>query len=111
MVAPNIRELQHDRDPNQPSHRRRIHQGVVPRRRGQPLSKGQLRSRFDAARARGGVAKSAFRFRDLRAKAGTDKADAAADIRKAQRQLGHSSVVMTETYTRKRKGDRVTPTK
>jgi len=77
----------------------------------QPLSKGQLRSRFDAARARACVPKAAFQFRDLRAKAGTDKADASADIRQAQRQLGHSSVVMTETYTRKRKGDRVTPTK
>ncbi|QDY50455.1 tyrosine-type recombinase/integrase [Stenotrophomonas maltophilia] len=88
-----------------------VHTALLLDEYGQPLSKGQLRSRFDAARARAGVAKGAFQFRDLRAKAGTDKADAAADIRQAQRQLGHSSVVMTETYTRKRKGDRVTPTK
>lgn len=88
-----------------------VHTALLLDEYGQPLSKGQLRSRFDAARARAGVAKGAFQFRDLRAKAGTDKADAAADIRQAQRQLGHSSVVMTRTYTRKRKGDRVTPTK
>lgn len=88
-----------------------VHTALLLDEHGQPLSKGQLRSRFDAARARAGVEKAAFQFRDLRAKAGTDKADASADIRQAQRQLGHSSVVMTETYTRKRKGDRVTPTK
>ncbi|CAH0065814.1 protein of unknown function [Stenotrophomonas maltophilia] len=48
---------------------------------GQLLSKGQLRRRFDAAHALAGVAKAASQFRDLRAEAGTDKADAAADIR------------------------------
>ncbi|MEN3033274.1 hypothetical protein, partial [Chromobacterium amazonense] len=37
--------------------------------------------------------------------------NAAADIRQAQRQLGHASVVMTESYTRKRKGEKVSPTK
>ncbi|UQA21491.1 hypothetical protein [Stenotrophomonas sp. NY11291] len=48
---------------------------------GQLLSKGQLRRRFDAAHALAGAAKAASQFRDLRAEAGTDKADAAADIR------------------------------
>jgi integrase len=52
-----------------------------------------------------------LQFRDLRAKAGTDKADSAGDIRQAQRQLGHTSVVMTEHYTRKRRGQKVTPTR
>lgn len=52
-----------------------------------------------------------LQFRDLRAKAGTDKADSAGDIRQAQQQLGHSSVVMTEHYTRKRRGTKVTPTR
>ncbi|MEO9382738.1 tyrosine-type recombinase/integrase [Chromobacterium phragmitis] len=52
-----------------------------------------------------------FQLRDLRAKAGTDKADAAGDVRQAQRQLGHSSVAMTETYLRNRKGDKITPTR
>lgn len=52
-----------------------------------------------------------IQFRDLRAKAGTDKTDSAGDIRQAQQQLGHSSVVMTEHYVRKRRGTKVTPTR
>lgn len=52
-----------------------------------------------------------IQFRDLRAKAGTDKTDSAGDIRQAQQQLGHSSVVMTEHYVRKRRGAKVTPTR
>ncbi len=52
----------------------------------------------------------AFQFRDLRAKAATDKAEAQ-DMRQAQRQLGHASVVMTEAYVRARRGDKVTPTR
>ncbi|WDI95835.1 tyrosine-type recombinase/integrase [Xanthomonas campestris] len=54
---------------------------------------------------------SGIQFRDLRAKAGTDKTDSAGDIRKAQQQLGHSSVVMTEHYVRNRRGAKVTPTR
>lgn len=52
-----------------------------------------------------------LQFRDLRAKAATDKADSTGDIRQAQRQLGHTSVVMTEHYTRDRRGAKVTPTR
>jgi integrase len=52
----------------------------------------------------------AVQFRDLRAKAGTDKAESA-DPRRAQQQLGHASVVMTERYIRGRKGDLSDPTK
>lgn len=52
-----------------------------------------------------------IQFRDLRAKAGTDKTDSAGDIRQAQRQLGHTSVVMTEHYVRNRRGAKVTPTR
>ena len=55
-----------------------------------------------AARIRG------FQFRDLRAKAGTEKADSEG-LMEAQRQLGHSSVTMTEHYVRL--GQIVTPTK
>ena len=51
-----------------------------------------------------------FQFRDLRAKAGTDKADAT-DMREAQQQLGHKSVKTTEIYLRTRAGEKVTPTK
>jgi integrase len=78
---------------------------------GQPLTAGALRKRFDAARAAAGVAKAGFQFRDLRAKAGTDKADAVGDIRQVQQQLGHASVVMTEQYVRQRRGAIVSPTK
>ncbi|TMH03618.1 MAG: integrase, partial [Betaproteobacteria bacterium] len=51
-----------------------------------------------------------FQFRDLRTKAGTDKADST-DLRGAQQQLGHRSVKTTEVYLRARAGDKVTPTK
>ena len=51
-----------------------------------------------------------IQFRDLRAKAGTDKADAT-DMREAQQQLGHKSVKTTEIYLRARAGEKVTPTK
>jgi len=78
---------------------------------GHPLSTSALRSRFDSARERANVPKETFQFRDLRAKAGTDKADAAGDIRQAQRQLGHKSITMTEHYVRNRRGDKVEPTR
>lgn len=49
-----------------------------------------------------------FQFRDLRAKAGTEKADRDG-ILEARRQLGHGSVAMTERYVRL--GAIVSPTK
>lgn len=52
-----------------------------------------------------------LQFRDLRAKAGTDKTESAGDIRQAQKQLGHTNVRTTEVYIRNRRGTRVTPTK
>ncbi|HHW4681632.1 MAG TPA: tyrosine-type recombinase/integrase, partial [Xylella sp.] len=79
--------------------------------KGMALSRAGLRSRFDRARDMTGIAKDAFQFRDLRAKAATDKADLAGDIRQAQAQLGHASVTMTEHYVRKRKGAKATPTR
>lgn len=78
---------------------------------GQKFSYNSFRGHFDNARELAGVHKDKFQFRDIRAKAGTDKADSSGDIRQAQRQLGHSSVTMTETYIRERKGSKVTPTK
>jgi len=84
---------------------------LIVNERGQPLGKSALRSRFDKARERASIPKEIFQFRDLRAKAGTDKADSSGDIRQAQRQLGHKSVTMTEHYVRNRRGDRVEPTK
>ena len=51
---------------------------------------------------------SGFQFRDLRAKAGTEKADSAG-ILEARQQLGHGSVTTTERYVRL--GSIVSPTK
>ena len=51
---------------------------------------------------------SGFQFRDLRAKAGTEKADSAG-ILEARQQLGHGSVTTTERYVRL--GTIVSPTK
>ncbi|WP_336298109.1 tyrosine-type recombinase/integrase [Paraburkholderia bryophila] len=74
---------------------------------GERLIKDALRFRFDRARLAVKVDKDLFQFRDLRAKAGTDKTESSRDIRAAQRQLGHMSLTMTERYVRERKGDKV----
>jgi hypothetical protein len=78
---------------------------------GTPMSVAMLRGRFDLAREAAGVAKSEFQMRDLRAKAGTDKAESSGDIMQARDQLGHTTVVMTEQYIRNRIGKKVSPTK
>lgn len=78
---------------------------------GQRLTKSKLRGHFDIAREKSGIDKAAFQFRDLRGKAATDKTELCGDIRQAQKQLGHTSVTMTEVYVRERKGDKVKPTK
>ena len=89
---------------------------------GQPLTAFALRSRFDKARMAAAkalkeegkddlaAAVGSFQFRDLRAKAGTDKAESR-DIREAQKQLGHQTLRMTEHYVRNRHGEKVEPTK
>ncbi len=78
---------------------------------GEAMTASMLRSRFDKARQDAGIPKSAFQLRDLRAKAGTDKAENSGDILQARDQLGHTTVTMTEAYIRDRKGKKVTPTK
>lgn len=78
---------------------------------GTPMTASMLRGRFDITREAAGVEKAAFQMRDLRAKAGTDKAESSGDIMQAKDQLGHTTVVMTEQYIRQRKGKKVTPTK
>lgn len=82
-----------------------------------PMTEAETRGAFDRAREKAAAAHPAmaeairaFQFRDLRAKAGTDKEelhgmDAAKD------QLGHTSEAMTKRYVRHRKGKLVTPTK
>lgn len=84
---------------------------------GRALSYEGLRARFDKARIvaaqnnpKLASAIEAFQFRDLRAKAGTDKAESG-DMHQAQKQLGHTTITMTQHYVRDRRGDRVKPTK
>ncbi len=78
---------------------------------GQPMTYHMLRGRFDKAREAAGIPKSAFQFRDLRAKGGTDTAESSGDTLQARDQLGHTTVTMTEHYIRDRKGKKVKPTK
>lgn len=85
--------------------------------RGQAMSKAMLRGAFDRARdaaalANPGLAAAIreFQFRDLRAKAATDK-EQSAGMQAAQDQLGHSTAAMTAHYVRDRRGKLVKPTK
>lgn len=76
---------------------------------GRPIGVNAMSRRW--AKACEAAKVTGIQFRDLRAKAGTDKAESAGDIRQAQRQLGHANVTMTESYVRNRKGDKTTPTR
>lgn len=83
---------------------------------GKPFTKDILRSRFTKARDAAAAARPDledavrnFQFRDLRAKAGTDKAEREG-IYAAQQQLAHASVTTTEIYAG-RKGRKATPTR
>lgn len=78
---------------------------------GVAMTASMLRSRFDDARQAAGVEKQDFQMRDLRAKAGTDKAESSGDILEARDQLGHTTVAMTEHYIRNRRGKKITPTR
>jgi integrase len=84
---------------------------IIVNEQGQRMTLDTLQRRFRDARRAAGVADKDFQFRDLRAKAGTDKTDSSGDIRQAQKQLGHTSVSMTEHYVRNRRGDKVKPTR
>ncbi|SAL73004.1 site-specific tyrosine recombinase XerC [Caballeronia peredens] len=70
-----------------------------------------LERRFRDARRAAGIADKDFQFRDLRANARTDKTDSSGDIRQAQKQLGHTSVSMTEHYARDHRDEKVKPTR
>jgi integrase len=83
---------------------------LVVNERGERMTLGALQDRFKTARTAAGLNTDEFQFRDLRAKAATDKTDST-DIRQAQKQLGHESVTMTEHYVRKRRGEKVGPTR
>jgi integrase len=84
---------------------------LVVNEKGQRMTLDTLQRRFRETRRAAGVKDGDFQIRDLRAKAGTDKTDSSGDIRQAQKQLGHTSVTMTEHYVRNRRGDKVKPTK
>ncbi|HCF3157280.1 TPA: integrase [Pseudomonas aeruginosa] len=86
---------------------RDIRDGTLAIRQGKTLAK----RRIDKAREAAGIPKSAFQFRDLRAKGGTDTAESSGDILQARDQLGHTTVTMTEHYIRDRKDKKVKPTK
>jgi integrase len=84
---------------------------------GTPMSRFELRGALNRARAAAAIVHptlaakiKAFQFRDLRAKAATDKEEAHG-MAAAQDQLGHSTPAMTKHYVRHRKGKLVTPTK
>lgn len=47
---------------------------------GSPMTASMLRGRFDKAREAAGIPKAEFQFRDLRAKAGTDKVESSGDF-------------------------------
>jgi integrase len=70
--------------------------------KGERLRYDNLHRLFVKARTKAGVD---FQFRDLRAKAATDLEN----LELAQKLLGHAQREMTEHYTRKRAGERVSP--
>jgi integrase len=83
---------------------------LIVNEKGRALTMDAFRWRFDKARAAAGVSKDAFQFRDLRAKAGTDKEDSQG-MAAAKDQLGHANESMTRHYVRNALGKKVSATK
>lgn len=73
-----------------------------------PMTYEILRYGMDKARRLAGVPKENFQFRDLRAKAATDK-DEQAGLDDAKNLLGHKNSSMTTEYVRNRIGKKVEP--
>jgi len=94
--------------------RKRTYRSLTPHlivtEHGHSIQVKALAERWRTARKAAGV-NTNLQFRDLRAKAGTDKADTAGDARQAQKQLGHTRLTTTERYLRNRRGAKVTPTR
>ena len=91
--------------------------GLINMPDGTSMTKFMMRGAMDRARAAAVIARpdlaariKEFQFRDLRAKAATDK-DESAGMTAAQEQLGHTTPTMTRQYVRHRKGKLVKPTK
>lgn len=90
---------------------------------GERLTLQMLRTRFEKARRLAASAAEEagapdmardirqFQFRDLRAKAGSDKAEETGSMIEAQKLLGHSAASTTEIYVRHRRGALVKPTR
>lgn len=99
------------------SSRKVISMRLVTTIKGDAMTAVALRGAFDRARVKAlkeypDLAESikAFQFRDLRAKAGTDKEESSG-MSAAQDQLGHTTQAMTAHYVRHRRGKLVKPTK
>lgn len=91
--------------------------GLINMPDGTPMTKYMMRGAMDRARAAAAASRpdlaaqiKEFQFRDLRAKAATDKEESHG-ITAAQEQLGHTTPTMTQHYVRHRKGKLVKPTK
>lgn len=82
----------------------RISAALVQTEDGQPMTADALRKRFRKAKRAAGVE---FQFRDLRAKAASDRGE----LGSAQKLLGHKNRSMTEAYVRPRRGEVVEPLK
>jgi integrase len=90
---------------------------------GERMTMHMLRGRFEKARKLAAEAADesgdndlakeirTFQYRDLRAKAGTDKVDETGSMVAAQKMLGHSAASTTEIYIRQRRGALVKPTR
>jgi len=76
---------------------------------GKPVGRNWISTLWKTARLAAGITRD-IQFRDLRAKAVSDKEESS-DIRSAQALAGHSTVSMTEHYSRKRRGQKVEPTR
>lgn len=72
--------------------------------RGEPVSVTAISRRWAKECAAASI--EGLQFRDPRAMAEMDKAESAGDFGEAQRQLGHTTVAMTEHYTRQRRGQK-----
>lgn len=74
---------------------------------GKPLSVSWIGQLWRKAKTAAGI-KTDIQFRDIRAKAVSDKEEMT-DIRDAQQLAGHAHVSMTERYSRKRRGQKIDP--
>lgn len=77
---------------------------------GRPVQRRAVSAWLVEARKAAGIPANDFQFRDLRAKAGTDKEDVSG-MSAAKDQLGHASEKTTIHYVRHRLGKKVTPTR